>query len=1103
MLGQFVDFGFNSFTRQSFFGTEKRAEMTFAVAPKTYTWLGTLNYPFIACGANNNASGANQHHYDLGVGFIRFLLVAGEWKPELISNFMDHIQTNPFINAPGHGIGDVRISDDGLMVVSGSSQGLVAEYLPLDYSPNGPWGTTNDGDFDLFLSADPVLGVEVTKAPNGNYRIFYSTMVSGNSKIYEIEYNPIANTSTTPIALHAQVGIATLTRDQFGRIHWVGPFAFQSKFYTYTPGTSPGSGVKTGLPISLQRLTNKIYPFPVVHQFVESYDVPYVQQGVPFIIGQAINTNCCVASRDYHWDNTDVTTLGVGSVVSNQVITIEGTFVVDQDFTLSDCDVYMRPNSRIVVNPDVHFQVLSSKIQACKDMWDGIYLSDPTAMITVRNPIANAYKDYFIKHAKDGIVVKNDAQFRLINANLLENYRHLQVLNGTTHYSNSIFQSRFGCQLSGIGRYPHVNDRTTTAITVQNLSRGIELGTNGVIPAADINSVYGAVIGLRIENTTTDLNNFAFWDIANVGAFAWQSSNGVPEVRTAFTNTFKNMPFGIVVLGSLGTFNVDLSGNQMDKISNTGIYVFKCNMENNVLIHGNTIQNPGSAGIWVNQTHPSRVEIEVNTISSSASNVWGNTGIYINEPFAPATQLNQPASLISIYNNTVSNFFSGIFVVNSLAPQIELNTVKINTFLKPNGRGAGILAYACPWTQIVSNQALTSTGTYVGSKIGVGVEYSAHCDINQNKVTNIAEGIWVGGNSWQTEYNCNDLTNYGRGVVYNYAIVGQQGYPAAPQGNKWFPGGASFAHTYSYWTNASQWQFWAQSGSPTWPVNNQFLSPATQIIPSVATASPQCAHNRLSNLDPVVENLEGFGGWSTDRRTNGIAWARKSMVEDPSYFALGGNYVIFSDSVDTTALANFVNLDIAMKNGDQSTAALIWSTLAPTNAEEALMHQMYGIYFNDFLLGSGILPPSHVMAVDSIDTLVAATRSEVVWLSRSMKMMHESTPIFNWIEDDTQADADGGKSDPTGKMQANEGESALAAGYRVYPVPASKEVTIFVPGDEGVDVQLIHLDGRNVAAYHLNSGENVVDCHSLPKGVYFARIHGKTNTMTTLKIVVQ
>ena len=129
-------------------------------------------------------------------------------------------------------------------------------------------------------------------------------------------------------------------------------------------------------------------------------------------------------------DNINSSTLSQ-STYSNTAIMVNGTFTIDNNFTLNNCQMYFTANARIQLSPNYTLTLNNCTLQAgCAVMWDGIYANDPTEQIVLNNCT--------ISDMQQGLVLSNLAKLNITGNTFTDNYKCILFNNIVGAYNSTL-----------------------------------------------------------------------------------------------------------------------------------------------------------------------------------------------------------------------------------------------------------------------------------------------------------------------------------------------------------------------------------------------------------------------------------------------------------------------------------------------------------------------------------------------------------------------------------------------------------------------------------------------------------------------------------------
>ena len=89
----------------------------------------------------------------------------------------------------------------------------------------------------------------------------------------------------------------------------------------------------------------------------------------------------------------------------NTTFTVTGTFYVNNDLVFMYCVLFMEPGAQIIVEPGFIFDLSATRVQACTQMWRGIYLEPGGTLWITTQPLFPIHSD--ILDAENAITAQN------------------------------------------------------------------------------------------------------------------------------------------------------------------------------------------------------------------------------------------------------------------------------------------------------------------------------------------------------------------------------------------------------------------------------------------------------------------------------------------------------------------------------------------------------------------------------------------------------------------------------------------------------------------------------------------------------------------------
>jgi parallel beta-helix repeat protein len=190
---------------------------------------------------------------------------------------------------------------------------------------------------------------------------------------------------------------------------------------------------------------------------------------------------------------------------SNASLFINGTFTVDNNFTLNNCKVYFTANASIVLQNNMVLTMNNCTLQAgCGAMWDGIYADDASEQIVLDGCT--------ISDMENGIFLQNLAKINATANTFTNNYKCMFFINNAGAYNstigNCIVRKNVFTDNPTINLLPpkQNHSKTETAITIFWCNE-VQIGyldPNNIDPT-DVNTfdgIYNGILVIKSNNTS-------------------------------------------------------------------------------------------------------------------------------------------------------------------------------------------------------------------------------------------------------------------------------------------------------------------------------------------------------------------------------------------------------------------------------------------------------------------------------------------------------------------------------------------------------------------------------------------------------------------------
>ena len=553
--------------------------------------------------------------------------------------------------------------------------------------------------------------------------------------------------------------------------------------------------VNTTLPYAVAGTDLNCVSFPANPGMIDVTVTVTTPEGCESTYQSSIEVNdCCLPSGfpfpvDFVWTNTSASAEGLSTVLVNKIILINGTFALDQNLILDDCKVLMGEDAKIDVSSNTFLQLRNSQIEACGDkMWDGIYLPDQSASLLSEGSI--------VRDAKNAVVSIGGGVFNIINSFFRQNFIHFDVRPFAGAHTGSIQSSELTC--NGPLLQPYNGLRTWKAISVNavdqlTIGNPASINEQNLISNAD-HGIYAQVSGLNVYN-----NHFENIDngsqFSSVGtAVHFEGLVIAPPVNLnaggsgSAANEFTNCTRGIVAINNVST---QILFNVMSQIELQAIQVYNPG-PNSTVIQDNRITEWGQ-GIVCTDMGQSSIDIKRNRLDLFAlTSVAG----MLNEGIIVTNQGSSGTAVTDIQLNVIRYPQVGIRVEKRPNAYLRQNRVVFDqddaTVLSNGFDFSGIVIARSPEAELRGNicnrviSAGPATASMVGPLAGIRISDSQYSTVRYNTLDGFGNGIEVINQMADAQLECNFLQRCWTGVDFQNATIGDQGSPAANNGNQFY-----------------------------------------------------------------------------------------------------------------------------------------------------------------------------------------------------------------------------------------------------------------------------------------------------------------------------
>ncbi|MFZ4401953.1 MAG: T9SS type A sorting domain-containing protein [Bacteroidales bacterium] len=473
--------------------------------------------------------------------------------------------------------------------------------------------------------------------------------------------------------------------------------------------------------------------------------------------------------------------------LSNDYITIDGTVNINCDITLSHQLISFGPNAKIVVSPGVTFKIDNESflVAGCNFMWEGIFISDPTAKVEV---IGNST----IRDAINGIVSDIGGKFTLRDANMENNLYNVRVHNYSDQnpHTGSIRNTRFVGPIY-LSYPPYAGQKTICGIESSWINGVLNIGdeTN----AANLNTFQNMRFGIYAINSNLSIVNNKFLNIENGAYTSGQTQKYYPEgaIYAQYAASTTN-PYNNITVGGDG-----LKRNYFDNCK-TGIYTYQYFNT----IEYNDIKNTGIGIQSLNISSGSRYKHNI-IYDNLGNGVSAGYGIDIRNSHS---DLIQRGIACLVDSNDVINKRIGISLLGISGTQRDdrlvevkhniinytLNVSPLSEFYIPtpaNAKHIGIWVQNSHYSQtklntIIRNYPVLGSLGEDSTVLGIRIAESRGASVFQNNIMRMGSGVYTNGLLTNTQFNCNILYYNHYGFRFGFASgISDQGSATSPKYN--------------------------------------------------------------------------------------------------------------------------------------------------------------------------------------------------------------------------------------------------------------------------------------------------------------------------------
>jgi hypothetical protein len=811
---------------------------------------------------------------------------------------------------------------------------------------------------------------------------------------------------------------------------------------------------------------------------------------------------------------------------------INGKLMINSNFTISNVNnVNIAANTQIRVQSGFTLTINNSVLDACNEMWDGIYIEPGGALVTNGSTYYDAM-NAIVSLNKTGI-----SNFTVNGCTFNNNYKAIVVkdyFNSTLH-PGTVQGSTF--ETTGHLKAPYAGNNGLSGVEITNCpTGGVKIGitTAGTLPNVfNGTGTYGLDYGITSNAATVFSYNNTFKNIYKsnppclrgkpcpvVGIAIWAIGGELSVGGTGLNqpNDFGNCYIGILSDGTAQSyieknafhnFHTGLGGStcvavQNQKNSqatiqdNTFSKIYQAvSIWNGVFSQNYVLSNQFDDftyyGITIRQANHCNLGISGNKFNTTAGNHSGNNAIMIgNAVIIPVGQA-------SITSNQILNCNNGILVQNypGVFVMDQNGTNGYITFASSLAVGThyGIRILNCSGAYISNNivDKIGSMPTSATTLYGISLETNClHSIVKSNTLSRLGTGLnFLNSNNYPTQVTCNVMSRNRTGLMLDHTDIGPQGSPGVggiASDNEWsIPAGTTGVRGAGPLPSATHRLWYVRNIVGQWfPTNN--ISPPQTIISSIQKSLGTCPNICYSApclqtaLVQVAKNQASFNSQSLVQQHLNAQSVYQTLKTDSTLTnqgtALDLLLVNYSDSLAATNIGQLYQVSTSLASGNIVLAKTQNASFVPSNIPEQNQQIVNGVFIDTWANGEFVLTQKDTLILRKIAKQNIIEGGTAVYDARLMIGEDYSDFLAN------QREFEGAEND-------NSSEVLDLTGI-LYPNPANNQVNYSITLNEGQvgEWYMYDVNGKQLRAEKIHSGENVLNIQTggLSDGLYFYRL---------------
>jgi hypothetical protein len=820
---------------------------------------------------------------------------------------------------------------------------------------------------------------------------------------------------------------------------------------------------------------------------------------------------CCTDHADYVFNN--YTTTSNLSIPTGSSVIINGDFIMEHNVSFDNANVYVSPNSKIKLNNTTislsitNFTTITSTIDCCIDMWDGIYTSDITQDVDIISST--------ITNAQHALNVYQGSSFMVEYSDFINNYKNIYIYQGSGGGTPAYPGIIRGCNFIGNNSLPHHPYQGMQTYSGVEVFRTNLLTIGDPSSASYTNNFESMFCGIKTEQSLVNIYNNQFTNINS----SLQSPGFDP---TQIYNATAIFSIGDPVL------NIGINLWQGTKIGGSGLYSNDLkNCYNGIYAYNLLLQVDENS---LNTTHfgvegrdlYDNSYVRNNTIAGAISATdHTREGIRI-------SNIQPRRCKLRVYSNTINAINRGIMITNaytdaanSMYVEVYSNTINLNGNNPPAGKPySAIKADNCNGISINNNNL--SIANYAAAVdnlfYGIDIAQTPNAFITNNpNINKYGAGINVFGNCNITQFYCNVLNQCYNGFLFNnQSSITNQGISDVINTDNDWVGNYNFGTTTrKLWAEPTNLitpytvRWFVQNSPPTSmqiqnsnnqnPTYNKIAqfennTNAQSSCMALPTPASMAAGEREEMYGKIVRDSNAYTALQEQYKTYDREVLYKALKENPMLMNLGdATDALYQDFYAEEAAGNIEKIDAIeefIKNNEDSLAMLKNAELQDQKQIDYFRKQVNEIYLTTFAKGN------YNLSQEQIDILLPIATQYTPW--EGGDAVYIARLMLNIDEEKIEVDY--------AKVPKAEAKSTITNNARLYPNPASTEVMIEFDNklSSSAVFEIYNFEGLKIIDISLNKGYQFISVSTkdLKAGLYMYRISDNEKIIAKDKLLI-